>query len=121
MANQIHYDPEIIQSYAAKLYSRANTIVAMYTLFGATIGFAVAFAIVRVLSTSLLGAGGPGLMEMLIGVVPGALIGYFMGMERSFSLRLQAQTALCQVAIEANTRGHTQNDQSQNNQSWAQR
>ena len=40
----------------------------------------------------------------IIGVVLGGAIGYVWGTQRAFILKLQAQTALCQVRIEENTR-----------------
>ena len=38
-------------------------------------------------------------------VVISASLGYMVGQSRAFSLRLQAQVALCQVQIERNTSG----------------
>ena len=46
---------------------------------------------------------GGGLIVLMGGLV-GALIGVVIGRGRAFSLQLQAQVALCQVATEANTR-----------------
>ena len=106
MAKQAQYDPTIIQTFAAKLYSRANSIVATYTLFGLLIGLGIGFVIGRFVSSSMVEA--VGATELIIGAIPGAIGGYFIGMERSFALRLQAQTALCQVAIEQNTRAQAQ-------------
>ncbi len=40
----------------------------------------------------------------IIGVVLGGAIGYVWETQRTFILKLQAQTALCQVKIEENTR-----------------
>ena len=40
----------------------------------------------------------------IIGVVLGGAIGYVWETQRAFILKLQAQTALCQVKIEENTR-----------------
>ena len=42
---------------------------------------------------------------MTISAVIIGAIGYYIGVERSFKLRLMAQSALCQVMIEANTSG----------------
>lgn len=39
-----------------------------------------------------------------LGAVVAGLIGYAIGTEKAFQLKLQAQTALCQVKIEENTR-----------------
>ena len=39
-----------------------------------------------------------------VGILIGAAIGYSMGSTRAFRLKLEAQIALAQVEIEANTR-----------------
>lgn len=41
---------------------------------------------------------------LIVGLIIGAAIGYFIGDGKAFELRLQAQSLLCQVAIEENTR-----------------
>ena len=106
MAKQVQYDPKIIQTFAGKLYSRANSIVATYTLFGLLIGLGIGLIIGQFVSSSMGEA--VGTTELIVGALPGGIGGYFIGMERSFTLRLQAQTALCQVAIEQNTRAQAQ-------------
>ncbi|HEU0135176.1 MAG TPA: hypothetical protein VFR28_10160 [Allosphingosinicella sp.] len=88
MAN---YDPSIIQEYADKLYSRADFIILGWTVFGAIVGY---------LAGSMLGGEGMRLFAVIIG---GAL-GYGVGEQRAFLLKLQAQLALCQVEIERNGR-----------------
>ena len=40
-----------------------------------------------------------------IGALVLGLIAFSLGQQKAFALRLQAQVALCQVQIEANTRG----------------
>lgn len=42
-------------------------------------------------------------MIALIGLLVGAGIGFALGQERAFKLKLEAQVALCQVQIEKNT------------------
>ncbi len=91
MATQ--YDPSVIQEFADRLYSKANGIIRSYTLLGIIIlGFAG-------LATGepILGA---------VGAVIGAVIGCSMGKEKAFSHKLQAQTALCQVQTEVNSRNN---------------
>ena len=89
--NAAEYDPKIIQEFSDRLYSQAKNIVASYTFFGEL----------------LLGAAGLGFGDGavgLFGVFLGGAIGYYMGKEKAFGLKLQAQTALCQVQIEQNTK-----------------
>lgn len=85
----MQYDPKVIVEFATRLYSRASSIIATYTgiLVGAGAGGAIGH--------------GPG---ALIGAVVIGAIGYSVGSEKAFQYRLQAQTALCQVQIETNTR-----------------
>lgn len=89
------YEPQIIQSFADKLYSKARSTVVLYTLVFAAIGFCAGFALSRS-SGSLYGAIP---LTLLL-----AAIGYLVGKEKSFQYKLQAQVALCQVKIEENTR-----------------
>ena len=100
------YDPNIIRKFASRLYSRANSIIFLYTLGGLILGW----------------VGGQLAMNTFhqysdiplqwIGAGIAAIIGFAVGTERAFSLKLQAQTALCQVQIEENTRRQPQ-------QTWA--
>ena len=91
------YDSGVIQEMADKLYAQARRT----ELVWAFMGF-VFFAI-------FMGGGGSLLDEtvavagMAVGGLLGAVVGFFQGRARAFTLRLQAQTALCQVRIEQNT------------------
>jgi len=84
------YDARIIIEFAHQLYDQANLVLVLFTIGGIVIG-----------------GGGGALISTEIAVI-GALvlgsIGYFIGQTRAFQLKLQAQQALCQVAIEENTR-----------------
>ena len=95
MATQ--YDPRIIQEFADRLYREANGLVARLLILGAVggclLGGAIGLATDFAVFWSILGA-------VLFGAIGGII-----GKERSFSLRLRAQLALCQVKIEENTRG----------------
>jgi hypothetical protein len=57
------YNPKIIEEYAQKLYSRANAIVLVYTVFGGI----------------LLGVPSGVILNSKIGII-GALFGLFLGM-----------------------------------------
>ena len=93
----IRYAPSVIQEHAEDLYSRASRRVVLYGFMGIVVGAAIGFVLSAsaddVLSAALTG-----------GAIIGALVGIGMGRSRAFALELQAQMALCQVAIEANTR-----------------
>lgn len=86
----IEYDPSVMRGFADELYHRAKTIVmvntAIFGLVGALIGGVVKGTGVAIIA-GLIAAG----------------IGYYLGLQKAFLLKLQAQTSLCQVKIEENT------------------
>ena len=86
----VSYDPAVIRTFAQTLYDRAATIMFVYTVIGVVIG-------------GTIGKVAFGNTGMFILAVLGGGIGYFIGSQRAFMLKLQAQTALCQVQIEQNT------------------
>jgi hypothetical protein len=98
------YDAALIQSLANRLYSQSKIVVVKYTLIGAALFSAIfyyaaslghnAVDIFALAPTKSLGVG------LLIGVV----LGFVLGQKKSYQLTLQAQTALCQLQIEKNTR-----------------
>lgn len=97
MATQ--YDPSVIQKFADRLYAQADRIVYTYMF----VGFIVGFVGGGVFGTSISGR------DALItwGVVVGTILAVpftMAGFARGDALRLQAQTALCQVQIESNSR-----------------
>ncbi|MBI2813859.1 MAG: hypothetical protein HYX71_06210 [Opitutae bacterium] len=89
------YDPTLIQKFADKLYAQARSIVITCTVIGIIAGgFAGHF----------LGDYSTRKTYAIIGAVVIGLLGFAIGQARAFALRLQAQTALCQMKIEENTR-----------------
>ena len=96
----VTYDRSVIQDQAEKLYKRASRILAERTVLWALLGFGGTFVALSLLQT--MGDTDP-LLGSLIG---GGLLGWFgyrSAVEEAFRLKLQAQTALCQVQIEQNT------------------
>lgn len=87
------YNPDLIQKLADKLYSQANTAILLGSLFGLVAGGFFGFSASQ-------GSG----VGSIVGVLIGGLVGYLIGQSRAFSLRVQAQIALCQRQIEFNTR-----------------
>ena len=85
------YSPDVIQAFANKLYSQANSMIAAYALLGAVIGAVGGYIILQ-------------MMGAIIGLIIVGLLGFSMGQSKAFTLKLQAQTALCQVQTEKNTR-----------------
>ncbi|MBL8744765.1 MAG: hypothetical protein JNK58_00255 [Phycisphaerae bacterium] len=92
------YDEHIIEQYADRLYRRArgvilNWAVALGVFFGGLAYFLARAADVE--SLSFVGA---------VGAAIGLVVGFLIGTERAFAIRLKAQQTLCQLQIEKNTR-----------------
>jgi len=113
------YDPKVIYKFATRLYSRAQVLVLVYTLLGLLIGAGLGkvYTAYTELNTTpsnmLLNAFGLGQLSSqpnpyptnwtLIGALTAGLLGFWIGWNKAFILKLQAQTALCQAKIEENT------------------
>jgi hypothetical protein len=100
------YDPEVLQKFAQGLYSRARTVVIVYVLIGMIVGLPIGVPVGAVFATAF--GSQHDLISTLIGAAAGAgvvgILGGMVGQSRAFILKIQAQTALCQMAIEENTR-----------------
>ena len=92
----VQYDPKIIAQHAEALYQRASRIVFTSGFWGFLMGAAALGAATAASSNT--GA------FALVGGLVGAVLGVSVGRGRAFVYQLQAQQALCQVEIEANTR-----------------
>ena len=94
----MQYDSSVIVKSAEKLYSAAAATVLACTLLLGLVGAAVGAGVFGLVAreAAVFGA-------VLGGLVFGAM-GYLVGTQRAFTMRLQAQQALCQVQIELNTR-----------------
>jgi hypothetical protein len=94
------YDPGYIESYARRLQARAASAMGVSAVLGVFLGWVIApFALqnLPVWLTERMPEWG---LAAAFGV-----IGLLQGWERAGTLRLQAQSALCQLQIEKNTRG----------------
>jgi hypothetical protein len=98
------YDRSILQSHADALYAKADSIVlntalsmaASLAVGGGVLGAAAAYGLAADLVTGLV------LGALVLGSI-GFAIGWQMGEEQAFRMRLQAQELLCQMMIEKNT------------------
>ena len=116
----IQYDPQIIHKFATSLYSRARMLVIAYTLMGILIGASAGktFNTVNRVAAApqnlvgVFGLGQPAQPSLptkswtLTGILVAGLIGFWTGWNKASILKLQAQTALCQMKIEENTRSN---------------
>lgn len=94
----VEYDASIIQKFAQKLYSKADSIEALYLIMGLIVG---ALAAVVFSASAQNGAAD---LAALVGAIVGAIIGRMMGSSRAIQYRIEAQKALCFAQIEKNTR-----------------
>ncbi|MEA2342460.1 MAG: hypothetical protein QOF63_629 [Thermoanaerobaculia bacterium] len=90
------YDPSVILTFADKLYEQAAGMEGAYTMGGVVIGGAIGAVLGGVAGSTLMGG--------IIAAIVGGAIAWQIGRQKAAALRLQAQVALCQVQIEANTR-----------------
>ena len=100
----VQYDPTVIVKFAEGLYKKARQIIASYTLLGVLVGAALGFVL------PMIGGNKGPTIEMWSKILAalGALLfgtmAYSAALAKVFHLKLTAQTALCQMMIEANTR-----------------
>jgi hypothetical protein len=94
----VKYDASIINTYARQLYDRAFVVIATHIVVAAAIA-ATAVFVAQTFTNA-----GPQTSDVLLFAAGAGLLGFLIGRQRAFWLRLQAQTALCQAQIEANTR-----------------
>ena len=94
------YNPEVIEKFATRLYRRAAMSAVLSTALGLLIGLVATPYILQSLPSSVALRCPEWVCPLVLG-----LIGFGQGLERGLLLNLQAQTALCQLQIERNTRG----------------
>jgi hypothetical protein len=93
------YDPEILQQFADDLYNRAKWIVITTALTYAVVGFIAGAGV-----SSMLKASDLSLVYTLVATAIAGASGARAGQVKAFTLKLEAQTALCQRQVELNTR-----------------
>lgn len=99
------YDPKILQQFADNLYSKADGIVAQYTIRGVLLGALLALVSYWGLIAYLRNAA-PESALIVAGLLFVVCVAgfYIRGKEKAFALRLEAQRTLCQLQLEKNTR-----------------
>jgi hypothetical protein len=102
----VSYDPAVLQKYADQLYARARLSIMLHCLFGFVIGICVQNVPTLIWYWSKTPANPPGsdAETFWIGAAIGSVILGLIGNGRALKFRMLAQTALCQMQIEYNTR-----------------
>lgn len=93
------YDPQVIQRYADRLYARTTGVIVVSTVLGVIVGAAADPFIQQALPVALSTQWPQWASPLALGI-----IGFLQGTEKAAALKIQAQTALCQMQIELNTR-----------------
>ena len=96
----IEYDRTLMQRLASDLYRQAEITVVSYVVGGAVLGAALGY----LARTFLPGDESTHMVLFLVPIAMGIGAGIFFSSGTAFTLRLQAQTALCQVQMEDNLR-----------------
>ena len=93
------FDPGAIEAFRRHVETRTATVTATYTVLGLVTGVLV---MAMVFGHDTRDVPTAALSSVALGLLGGGL-GYLVGSERAFVLRLQAQMTLFQAHIEANT------------------
>ena len=97
----VAYDETVLVSFADRLYRRAASVRALYAELAGAFGAAMVGVVGALASRDQWAF--PNVLTLIFAGIS-AYLGARVGSDRAFELRLMAQTALCQVQIERNTR-----------------
>lgn len=98
----VTYDSNVIQEFAANMYLQAARIIRSETIKYAFLGLIIFIALGAFLSTKFNSGTSSNLIVGVLGLLAGGYYGYQQGLLKSFELKLEAQRALCFVEIERN-------------------
>lgn len=93
------YDPAILVKFADKLYLRAASLVAVYSLLGLLLGGGAGLVF-----SSLSSRSGADMTTGFVCAVIGLALGAYFGWEKAFWIKVEAQRVLCLAKIEENCR-----------------
>lgn len=96
------FDPTVVETFTRRLYWQATKIVVKSVLTYAFVGWGGSMGAYYYLPAAW--AHDYGVPMIVVTTVLCALIGWSVGSDKAFALRLQAQILLCQLQIERNTR-----------------
>lgn len=97
------YDPDLLQTYADRLYRQANWLIGWRSLLGFLAGWGLDAIVSRLMFSASHTEGLSGSGEWLLPLI-GLAVGLLSGLGKAYQLKLDAQRTLCQLQIERNTR-----------------
>lgn len=92
----------VLRDHASRLYHVAGRVAYVYATVGAVLGYLVGFSLNPYLTGDLNRA--EQIFVGVLGAVGGAVLAWQLGAAKAESLRMQAQSALCQAQILENMR-----------------
>ena len=95
--DHVKYDSQLIQKFADRLYAEADRVVMQSTVVATLVGAIAGYVIAAVTRVPTVG------FVLVCATVAGAM-GFVRGWEKAFTLKWQAQQALCLMHTERNTR-----------------
>lgn len=99
----VEYDPEVLKRHADRLYTQAYLLVVIWALMGFIVG-----AVIHAILPSVIRSHNDQ-SDLAVGIwIAASIVGLLIGWARCQDLRIKAQTILCQVEIESNTRAFAQ-------------
>jgi hypothetical protein len=105
----VKYDGDVLQQYADQLYGKARRSIILHVVFGGFLGGVMGYLTFLVtVAWMFRSSNAPPYDEAGQGVITGLLIGaaisWMIGAAKAFKYKLLAQTTLCYMQIERNTR-----------------
>ncbi|MBM3465001.1 MAG: hypothetical protein FJX76_23120 [Armatimonadetes bacterium] len=94
------FDAHLVGELADSLDTEADKTPFLYAVAGAILGAAA----LSMMLTDLLAEGPHRVIAIVIGAALGLLLGFALGRQRAFAMRMQAQLVLAQVQLERNTK-----------------
>jgi hypothetical protein len=100
----VTYDVAVIHEFAQQLYRKSERREKQGVMLGFLIGMALAVSLVSAISLDTLLGRWPAVGFSFVVVAFCTWLGMKLGLSAGLKLKLEAQLALCQAAIEQNTR-----------------
>ncbi len=98
------YDPAILETFADKMYARATNITLTWAFLGLVIGGTAGAVVYGVSQSQVRHLAVAFETWCVCAGLLGAVVGFLVGLEKAFWIKLEAQKVLCLLQTEVNTR-----------------